>query len=361
MDLSVELLGLHFDNPLGPAAGPIVEGLENMLFFNENQCGFNVAKTISVEGAIVPKPCIAGTANSIYNCELWSELHSDEWIKTILPTVQEQKKKPIVISTGYKEEDFRYLIPKLDPFADFFEISTHYVSEELLPGIVKSIRENTNKPIFMKLSPHIENFLGFVKTVIDAGATGIVAINSFGPTAAMDLEARSVLLSEQVWMSGPPIKPIALHRIYNIRKAFPDIPIIGVGGIAKAEDVLEFIFAGADLVQMLSSALIRGRDLYDKIVKDLPKALEKYGFSSIEEIRKVRKETIFKKIDTAVDNHPSFNEKCTMCMLCVKICPAKALSAAEDQNHIVVDTNKCIHCGLCQSRCPVDAIYGVLR
>jgi dihydroorotate dehydrogenase (fumarate) len=359
MDLSVNILGKHFTNPLGPAAGPIVEGLENMQFFNENLCGFNVAKTISVEGAVVPKPCIAGTTNTIYNCELWSEQHSDVWINEILPTIQKEKKKPIIISSGYKEEDFRYLIPKLDPFADMFEISTHYVSEDLLPGIVKSIKENTNKPIFMKLSPHIEDFLGFVKTVIDAGATGIVAINSLGPTAAIDLKARSVLLSEKVWMSGPPIKPIALHRIYNIRKVFPDIPIIGVGGIGKAEDVLEFIFAGADLVQMLSSALIKGRGLYDKIIRDLPKTLEKYGFSSIEEIRQIRETTIFKEIDTAIDNYPSFNEKCTMCMLCVKICPAQALSAAED--HIVVDKNKCIHCGLCESRCPFDAIYGVLR
>ncbi len=359
MDISIDLLDLNFENPLGPAAGPIVEGLENMQFFNNNLCGFNVAKTISVEGAIVPKPCIAGTTNTIYNCELWSELHSDVWIKEILPTIHKDKKKPLIISSGYKEEDFRYLIPKLDPFADIFEISTHYVSEDLLPGIVKSIRENTDKPIFMKLSPHIVDFLDFVKTVIDAGATGIVAINSLGPGTVIDLKNRSVLLAEKVWMSGPSIKPIALHRIYNIRKEFPNIPIIGVGGIGKADDVIEFLFAGADLVQMLSSALIKGRQLYDKIIKDLPKALEEYGFSSVEEIREVRKTTLFKEVDTAVDNYPSFNEKCTMCMLCVKICPANALSASDER--IIVDKSKCIHCGLCESRCPVDAIYGALR
>ena len=223
---------------------------------------------------------------------------------------------------------------------------------------MKSIRENTDKPIFMKLSPHIEDFLGFVRTVIDAGATGIVAINSLGPTLGIDLEARSVLLSEQVWMSGPPIKPVALHRIYNIRKEFPDIPIIGVGGIAKADDVLEFILAGADLVQMLSTALLKGRRMYDKIIEDLPKALEKYGFSSIEEIRNVRKETIFKEAQEFTNSPPIFNEKCNMCMLCVKICPASALTA---KDKIIVDKDKCIRCGLCQSRCPQDAISGVIR
>ncbi len=357
MDLSVNLLDLYFENPLGPAAGPIVEGLENMQFFNNNTCGFNVAKTISVKGAIVPKPCIAGTSNAIYNCELWSELHSDVWIKEILPIIHKEKKKPLIISSGYQEEDFRYLIPKLDPYADMFEISTHYVKENL-SGIVKSIRENTDKPIFMKLSPHVDDYLGFVKTVLDAGATGIVAINSLGPGTAIDLKNRSVLLAEEIWMSGPAIKPIALHRVYKIRKAFPDIPIIGVGGIGKATDILEFILAGADLVQMLSSALIKGRTLYDKIIKDLPKALEEYGFSSIEEIRKLRKETILKPVDKIENNPPSFNENCTLCMICVRICPAEALE--KDNDKIVVDKERCIRCGLCQSRCPVDAIYGVL-
>jgi len=358
MDLSVKLLGLDFKNPLGPAAGPIVEGLENMQFFNDNTCGYNVAKTISVEGAIVPKPCIAGTTNAIYNCELWSELHSDVWINDILPIIQKEKKKPLIISAGYKEEDFRYLIPKLDPFADMFEISTHYVSEDLLGGIVRSIRENTDKPVFMKLSPHVDDYLGFVKTVLDAGATGIVAINSLGPGTAIDLKNRSVLLAEEIWMSGPAIKPIALHRVYKIRKEFPDIPIIGVGGIGKAEDILEFLLAGADLVQMLSSALIKGRSLYDKIIAGLPKALGKYGFSSIEEIRKIRKETIFKPAEKIENNPPSFNDNCTLCMICVRICPAEALEKVNEK--IVVDKEKCIRCGLCQSRCPVDAIYGVL-
>ncbi|MBY9000143.1 MAG: 4Fe-4S binding protein [Candidatus Heimdallarchaeota archaeon] len=357
MDLSVELLGLKFENPLGPSAGPLTEGLENMRFFNSNKCGVNVSKTISVLGADVPKPCIAGTTNTIYNCELWSELHSDVWINEILPTIHAEKKKPLIISAGYHEEDFRNLIPKLDPFADIFEISTHYVKENLA-GIVRSIRENTDKPVFMKLSPHVIDFLEFTKIVLDAGATGIVAINSLGPGTAIDLKKRSVLLAENIWMSGPSIKPIALHRIYNIRKAYPDIPIIGVGGIGKAEDVLEFMLAGADLVQMLSSALIKGRQLYDKIIKDLPAVLEKYGFSSIEEIRDIRKETVFKDVDTFVDNFPSFNDKCNMCGLCVRICPAGALSAEET---IVVDKEKCIHCGLCESRCPQDAIFGVLR
>lgn len=357
MDLSVEILGMKFANPLGPAAGPIVEGLENMLFFKENKCGYIVSKTISVKAAEPPKPCIAGSANVIYNRELWSEYPAEKWIEEILPKVYANKTKPLVISVGYVAEDFHYLIPKLEPYADIFEVSTHYVKENLAEH-VKAIREHTDKPIFMKLSPHVTDYIGFVKTVIDAGATGIVAINSLGPAAAVDLKRRALTLGENVWISGPSIKPIALHRVYHIRKTFPDIPIVGVGGITRADDVLEFIFAGADLVQLLSAALIRGRSVYNKIIDDLPKALERYGFESIEEIREARKEAFFKPKEELENNYPSFNERCNLCGLCVQICPFGALTKRE---RIYVDTIKCIRCGLCESRCPQDAISGVLK
>lgn len=361
-NISIKILGLEFANPLGPAAGPLSEGLENMLFFNKNMCGFNTSKSISVEGAEVIKPCIAATSSKVYNCELWSELHSDVWIEKILPTIHENKQKPLIVSVGYHEQDFRYLIPKLDPFADIFEVSTHYVEEKELAGIVQSIREITSKPIFMKLSPHVSDYMGFVQTVLDAGATGIVAINSLGPTTAIDLKTRSILLgtakTREVWLSGPSIKPIALNRVYNIRKNFPEIPIIGVGGIETAEDVMEFILAGADLVQMLSSALIKGRQLYDKIVQDLPNKLVFYGFSSIEEIRKVRQETIFDEGKIPENDYPTITNECIMCGLCVKICPVSALTKEEQ---IIVDKNTCIKCGLCASRCPKDAIVGVLK
>ncbi len=361
-NLSVSLLDVTFDNPLGPAAGPLTEGLDNMSFFNTNMCGFNTTKTISVEGAKVIKPCIAATPSKVYNCELWSELHSDIWIEKILPTVHENKQKPLIISVGYHEEDFRYLIPKLDPFADIFEVSTHYVEEKELAGIVQSIRENTSKPIFMKLSPHVSDYIAFVQTVLDAGASGIVAINSLGPTTAIDLKTRSILLgtakTREVWLSGPAIKPIALNRVYNIHKNFPKVPIIGVGGIETAEDVMEFILAGADLVQMLSSALIKGRQLYDRIVKELPKKLNFYGLSTIEEIRKVRQETIFDEGKIPKNDYPTITNECIMCGLCVKICPVSALTKEEK---IIVDKNTCIKCGLCESRCPKDAIIGVLK
>lgn len=355
--LSVNLLGVTFKNPLMPAAGPIVDTLENLLYFNDSSIGGLVTKTISVDAAQVAKPCIVASKHMVYNTELWSEKPHETWVEEILPQLHAVRTKPLVISLGYTAEDAAILIPKLDPFADFFEVSTHY-GKDVLGKLVSAITERTDKPLFIKLSPHQEDYLGFIQEALDHGATGVVAVNSVGPGLVVDLQTRSVKLGlsgGQSWISGPAIKPIALNRVAIIRKAFPDLPIIAAGGIASAEDVLEFILAGADLVQMLSSALINGRALYDKIVNDLPKALDRYGFDSIESLRR-----------TPLDLHPKGeggypvidDESCTLCRLCIRICPESALGLEE---HIVVDTNRCARCGLCESRCPVDAISGVIH
>ncbi len=356
-NLSVKFLGITYANPLMPAAGPIVDTLENLLYFNDSTIGGIVTKTISVEGAQVNKPCIVATKHTVYNTELWSEKHHSEWVEEILPQLKAVLKKPLIVSLGYTAEDAKILVPKLDEFADFFEVSTHY-GKDVLGSLVSAICQRTEKPVFIKLSPHETDYLGFVEEAVKHGAKGVVAVNSVGPGMVVDLQTRSVTLGLEggkSWISGPAIKPIALNRVANIRKAFPDLPIIATGGIATAEDVLEFILAGADLVQMLSSALINGRQVYDKIVADLPKAMAKYEIESIEELRK----TTLDLSPKGPGGYPVIDhETCTSCLLCVKVCPEMALSFEEK---VLVEPNKCARCGLCQSRCPVNAISGVLR
>ena len=355
-NLKVTLLGIEFDNPLMPAAGPLVGTLENLKFFNDNKIGSIVTKTISVEASEVAKPCIVATKHTVYNTELWSEKHHSEWVNKILPELQKIQKKPVIVSIGYTSKDAEVLVPKLDEFADFFEVSTHYGKDELKP-LVSTIVKYTDKPVFIKLSPHVEDYIGFISEAIKYGASGVVAVNSVGPGLVVDLKRKAVTLGldgGKSWISGPAIKPIALNRVMNIRKAFPDLPIIATGGVASAEDVLEFILAGADLVQMLSSALINGRKIYDEIIDKLPKVMEKYDIESIESLRKTELDI---KPQGIGGNPIIDHDKCTKCMLCVRICPEAALSFTDK---IEVDKNICMKCGLCESRCPVEAIRGVL-
>ena len=356
MRLETSFDGLTFSNPLMPAAGPLNGDYEKLVFLLKEGLGGIVTKTISTSLPQIPKPCIYGDRDFVMNSELWSEHPLRKWTDEFLPKFKEINDKPLIVSVGYSEADMEVLIPKLDRFADAFEVSTHYVGTNLdiISRIVETIRKHTKKPLYLKISPHIPNPEAFAKTVHEAGANGIVAINSLGPTMKIDPLKRQIVYGNAagyVWTSGPSIKPIALATVYKIKKAVPEMTIIGVGGIKSADDVIEFLLAGASAVQMLSAALLRGKDLYRKIIADLPGALDKYGFKDVQEV-----------IETPLINPTRYEleapvvnfDTCTKCRLCERICPYFAISFT---NKIIVDPDKCFSCGLCVAKCPVGALY----
>jgi dihydroorotate dehydrogenase (fumarate) len=342
-----------------PASGPLVGDYKKIKVISEFGVGAVVTKTISSKAAKVVRPCIYAEGNFVMNAELWSEYNLEVWLKDFLPKIKSEIYKPLLISVGYTKEDMNYLIPKLNPYADGFEISTHYVGKDLntIKEILLTIRKYTSKPVYMKISPHIPDSVAFAKMVIENGGNGVVAINSLGPTMKIDITSRKVLLGNkdgEVWTSGPVIKPIALALINKIKREVPNCSIIGVGGIVSAEDVIEFLLAGADAVQLLSAAMIKGKDLYEKIIKDLPKTLEKYGFDSVETVISTKLNTGEAKY---TPDYPKINyDKCTFCKLCERVCPYFAISS---KDKIEVDEEKCFGCGLCQCKCPRGAIEGL--
>ncbi len=356
MKLQTKFDGLLLKNPLMPAAGPLTGDLEKLQFILEQGVGAVVTKTISTTAAIVPRPCIYGDRDYVMNSELWSEYTKEKWLNEFLPEFSKKCDVPLIISVGYSKDDMEILIPLLDKFADAFEVSTHYVGSDLsvIAETVRTIRSFTNKPFYMKISPHIPDPVLFAKTIKEAGATGIAAINSLGPTMKIDISNKAIIYGNDkgfAWTSGPVIKNLALATVYLIKQEMPDFTIIGVGGIKSADDVIEFLLAGADGVQMLSAALLKGKTLYSKIISDLPKALEKYGFSSIEE---VKNSVLTIKTSYTPKLPKLYEDKCTECMLCEKICPYFAI---EFIDKITFDKDKCFGCDLCISKCPVGAIY----
>jgi dihydroorotate dehydrogenase (fumarate) len=343
-----------------PASGPLVGSYEKMMAIADFGVGCMVGKTISICGAEVPRPCIIANGNSIMNAELWSEYPLDYWVSEILPLLRRDLDIPLILSVGYTKEDMEVLIPALDKYCDAFEVSTHYVGKDLslIGETVETITNLTEKPVFMKISPHIPDPVAFAKVVEQNGAKGIVAINSLGPTMKIDAAKRKVLVGNEmgeVWTSGPAIKPTALAIINKIKTAMPNFTVIGAGGIESAIDVVEFLLAGADAVQMLSAAMLKGKDLYERILEDLPKVLEKLDFTSVEHVIS----TPLKKGE--VKYYPSFpaadKEKCTLCGICQRVCPYFAITVTDS---VLVDCTKCFGCGLCESRCPVKAIGGAI-
>lgn len=354
MNISTQFDGLKLKNPIMPASGPLSGDLEKLEYLYQSGVGALVTKTISSSPAVVPRPCIYGDKTFVMNSELWSEFGYETWLEDILPNLPTDV--PRLVSVGYTKEDMERLIPLLDPYADAFEVSTHYVGKDLsvIAHTVETIRKYTDKPVYMKISPHIPDPVGFARTVRDAGATGIVAINSLGPTLKIDIESRSIIYGNPdgfVWTSGPSIKHLALGIVYLIKQAMPDFTVIGVGGIASAEDVIEFLLAGASGVQILSAALLKGRDLYKKIIDELPVTLEKYGFGSVEEVMatSLNHSVKYEKAVPWVDH-----AKCTHCLLCERICPYMAI---KHDTMIKINADKCFGCELCVSKCPVKAIH----
>ncbi len=283
--LEVELFGFKLKNPLLPAAGPLTANDKWVKKIYKQGVGAIVLKTISTTAAQVKRPAIIKLPYGVMNCELWSEEPPDKWVKEFLPRIKEFTDIPIIGSVGYKPEELRKVIPMLEPFVDMFEVSTHYTGYDTRPVYEAAVasKEATKKPVMIKLSPHSTELSSLAKAAVDGGADGIVAINSVGPALSIDIKRKESRLGAFYgWLSGPAIKPIALKSIYEIRKAV-SVPIVAAGGVKNADDVIEFMLAGATAVQMLSSAIMYGIELYSKIIRELPDRLKFYGFESAKE------------------------------------------------------------------------------
>lgn len=359
MDLSVEIANLHFNNPLLPAAGPLTGDDKKMKYIASLGVGGMVTKTISTKPAKVPRPCIVATKDYVVNAELWSEYGPEKWIEEFLPKIQDLK-IPKIISIGYAKEQIEVLVPLLKDFGDAFEISTHYSGKEISPivKIASLAIELGKKPVFMKISPHMPDPVEFAKAMKEVGVSGIVAINSLGPVYYIDSKfARPVLGSENKygWLSGPIIKPIALSIVQRIKQEV-DIPVIGVGGVRTADDVIDFLEVGASAVGMLSSALIYGKDQYKRVVSGLESALKKRKYISVKGAIGAKLERLPATFE--VRNPVVNTDKCTLCKMCEYVCPYFAITVTD---HVEVDKSACFGCGLCQTRCPVDAISGVIE
>lgn len=324
--------------------------------------GAIVTKTIAPDEAEVSRPCIAGKGSMIFNSEAWSEYRADIWIDQFLPKYRKESDVPVIASIGYDDDDLKYMVPRLEPLVDGYEYIPRYVGKDFdeVGRIVGVLRRLTDKPIWVKMNASIFNPVGFAAACKSHGADGIVAITSLGPNMVIDIDRRRPLIGTKdgfVWSSGPAIKPLALANVHIIKQAFPELSVIGCGGCCTSDDVIEFLLAGADAVQMLSEAMLHGREAYNKIVDGLPKALEAHGFFSVEDVIETG---LSKPTSSLTPSFPVFDYGvCNGCGLCVKNCPYFALSMESEKPK--VDRKKCFGCGLCESKCAKKAIKDVIK
>jgi dihydroorotate dehydrogenase subfamily 1 len=344
---------MELAHPVMPAAGPPVMDYAALKACADGGASAMVVKTISTSAAVIPHPNMADFKTYFLNTELWSEMTPEYWIEHELPLVK-QIGLPVIVSLGYSTTDIINLAPRVAPFADALELSTHYISDDLTPfkDTIKAAKDGSGLPVLPKLSP-FRDIQRYAEAAQEAGADGIVAVNSFGPALGIDIENNGRLWmggKGYGWISGPALKPIALRAVYDIARTV-DIPILGVGGISKGTDVVEYMMAGASAVQVCTAAITRGPQVYGKIASELNNWLDAHGYTSISQIKGLA----LKQNPPLMSQPPVLiPTKCTGCNLCVTSCVYSALYL--ENKRIQIHPEKCTQCGVCLSRCPTNAL-----
>ncbi len=295
MDLRVDLPGLHLKNPVIPASGCFGYGREFAELYDLSLLGGIAIKSATPKERIGnPVPRIAETPGGMLNAIGLQNHGVDYIVEKELPWLAQYDTEIIANVAGATEEDYVEVIRKMNssPVVKAYELNISCpnvkhggiglgTDPKLAAQVTRMAKEVSEKPVYVKLTPNVTNIVEIAKAVEEAGADGLVMINTL-LGMRLDLKtAKSVLANTTGGLSGPAVKPVAIRMVYQTAKAV-NIPIIGVGGIMCAEDVLEFLYAGASAVEV-GSANFHDPYICPKIIEDLPRVLEKYGYQSVKE------------------------------------------------------------------------------
>ncbi|RRD94768.1 dihydroorotate dehydrogenase [Clostridiales bacterium COT073_COT-073] len=290
--LAVELPGLSLKNPVMPASGCFGFGREFAELYDLSLLGSIMIKAVTREPRLGnPVPRVAETPSGMLNAiglqnpgidKVEGELN---WLAGF--------HLPIIANVaGYSDEDYCYVAERIAkvPNIGALEINiscpnvkqggiTYGQDPAVAKALTQKIKAVSSKPVYMKLSPNVANIKEMAKAVEEGGADGITMINTL-IGMRFDMKKRKPLLANKTGgLSGPAIKPVALKMIYDVYETVK-IPIIGMGGIQTAEDVLEFFYAGASAVAIGTENFVNPW-ICPQIIEELPKVLDQYGFEKM--------------------------------------------------------------------------------
>ena len=297
VNTKVTLSGLTLDNPIIPASGTFGFGYEFADLYDINILGSISCKGTTKEPRFGnPTPRIAECTEGLINSVGLQNPGIDKVISEELPKLAEHYKKPIIANiSGFSVDEYAYTCEKIDAQEQVGIIEVNISCPNVHNGgmsfgtnadsafeVTKAVKAVTTKPVYIKLSPNVTDITEIAKACEAAGADGISLINTL-MGMRIDLKTRKPVIANKMGgFSGPAIFPVAVRMVYQVYEAVT-IPIIGMGGVNSARDVIEMMLAGASAVQVGAANLV---DPYSckNIIEELPQVMEKFGINSLEEI-----------------------------------------------------------------------------
>lgn len=293
--LQVELPGLSLKNPIMPASGCFGFGKEYSKFYDLSSLGAIMIKaTTALPRFGNPTPRVAETSAGMLNAIGLQNPGLKKVITYELPWL-EQFDVPIIANVaGSQIEDYVEVATEISKAPNVHALELNISCPNVKTGgiafgtipevaaeLTKYVKETSSVPVYVKLSPNVSNIVEMARAIEEAGADGLTMINTL-IGMRIDLKTgKPILANKTGGLSGPAIKPVAIRMIHEVSQAV-SIPIIGMGGVQTAEDVLEYFYAGASAVAVGTANFV---DPYvcPTITRELPKLLDKYGFEHISE------------------------------------------------------------------------------
>lgn len=295
--LNVNLCGIELSNPIIPASGTFGFGYEFAELYDINELGtFSFKGTTKDPRFGNPTPRIAECYSGMINAVGLQNPGVEKVISEELPKLKACFNKPVMANvSGFSIEDYAYTCKKLDKEEQVGWLEVNVSCPNVHGGgmsfgtqpqaaaeVTKAVKAVTTKPIIIKLSPNVTDIVSIAKACEEAGADGISLINTL---LGMRINLRTrqpVIANKMGGFSGPAIFPVAVRMVYQVANAV-NIPVIGMGGVSTAEDVIEMMLAGATAVEVGAANLINPYACRD-IIRDLPKVMKKYGINNLSEI-----------------------------------------------------------------------------
>ncbi len=297
-DTKINLCGIELDNPIIPASGTFGYGYEFAELYDINLLGtFSFKGTTLEERFGNPTPRIAECASGMLNSVGLQNPGVKKVVAEELPKLKKVFRKKVMANvSGFGIDEYVEVCRLLDKEEQvgWLEVNVSCpnvhggglsfgTDPKVVAAVTRAVKNVTTKPVIIKLSPNVTDITEMAKAAEDAGADGVSLINTL-VGMRLDLRTRRPILKNVTGgLSGPAVFPVALNMVYKTSKAV-NIPVVGMGGVASAEDALEMILAGATAVEVGAANLV---DPFacKRIVEDLPKAMAKYNIKSLNEIR----------------------------------------------------------------------------